>query len=719
MFTFENQFTKIEFEVEADALHIRRIAFFGKTFVCASGDGLRNTYLCRLGVPYMRKLFNRYGGIGEKLRFAESREDYGVGFKTLTVVEEGGGVSVKTVYTLYDNCATLACRKEVTATEDGVVLECVCPLTLKGIMSQSERDGVCSDTDVDRDITAGSADAKSSYCVSESDDLPVFIKAHNGWFSEACFEKVDLAAEGLRAHGRVRRSAKLSIVSNGSQTTHRYLPLGIFEKENFGSLMFELLPTGSWSYEIETGIGTAKPDDLILAVTDKTLGDNGWYKELKKGKTHKTGEVRLTGAADTDGILREITAFRRNVLIHNGKTLDGKVIYNNFMQNAYSNPTEENDKKFISLASEYSADYYVVDAGWHDDGIEANRTQQIGLWQEDKGSYPSGFAATADRVRKNGMKFGLWLELQSIGLYCKAKNILPEDCFFKIDGIRTVGNGRYQLNYADKRVRDYATDIVDGVVQRYSPDYIKIDYNHLQYGTDCAGGSYAEGLARHYEAYLAWFEEIQKKYPNIVFESCASGGMMADGGIARITKVFSISDQESYYNYAPIVANIPLSMLPEQSAVWCMPVRLSKYPATDDEEVIMNVINSLFGVMHLASRFDCITGNRKELLKEGIAYYRALSKFKKNAFPVLPKGYAGFDDEIVYAGLISGKKLYLNVWNIGDRTKKDTVDLMRYKAVDCRVAYPKNVKTEYCFFDGKLTSELLPLSARSFEIDLY
>ena len=44
-------------------------------------------------------------------------------------------------------------------------------------------------------------------------------------------------------------------------------------------------------------------------------------------------------------------------------------------------------------------------------------------------------------------------------------------------GKRIIDHGRYQLDFRNKKVRDFATSIIDRVVGEYGVGYIKMDYN--------------------------------------------------------------------------------------------------------------------------------------------------------------------------------------------------------------------------------------------------
>ncbi len=711
-FKLSNQFADLGFEVKNDRTYINRIAFGGKDYYnFPAGNPL--TYLFFTDGVYPGKNFCKYCKGGEDLLFVKQEVKVTEGKQVLSIEEKNDEVKVKTYFTLFDNSGVITVKKKITnVSERDIDLECINVITLTDVLF------------FDCKKQAGASLEIQSLC--DTSDIPKLWKAHNSWCAEAMFEKTDLAVEGMRKLDRLKRCNKYNVTSNGSQSTCRFLPLGILEKENYGYFMFEITPSGSWSYEIEGGSRDSDDHQITLAVTCKNLYDNGWYKTLAVGETYFTDAVKLIGAPDIDALSEQITIYRRTVRKKFNDQGADYVIYNNFQQNTYDRPNEETDITYMNVAKEFGSDFYVIDAGWHDDCIDYSPTQKIGEWEENVASYPSGVKTTADRVRALGMKFGLWVELQSIGIFCKNKDILPEECFFHVNGKRPVTNRRYQLDFSKPQVTSFAEGIIDKMVTRYSPDYIKIDYNQVTYGNDCADGSLTEGLAKHVRAYNEWFVYIQDKYPNIIFESCASGGMNLDASKGEITNLFSVTDSGAYYTYPYTLSNVCIATLPEQNGVWNMPLRKYTYSIlkentehiTNDEEVIMNAVNSFYAVMHLSSRLQFLSSEHKALVKEGIDYYRSLVEVKKKAIPVYPNGFTNLDDNVIVTGIKTKEKLYLSVYNMYEKPAVISQDLSKYGVKKATLAFPKSATNKYSLKNGVLTVEMNSVSARTFEFDL-
>ncbi|MGN1053255.1 MAG: glycoside hydrolase family 36 protein, partial [Candidatus Scatosoma sp.] len=549
---FENEKASLEFAVGKGQITIRKVCFFGEEYVNFPA-GMQHSYVFIVGQAYRRKIINRYGVGGEILRYKAHRFLQGENKKQLIVEEENERVVVVTTYTLYDGNATLECKKEVrNVSRQPFTLECVSPLTLKGIFLQGEVIRAEESETVEDPTTR----FDTVHAEGENDDLPYLWRMNSSWCSEGNFERLDLAKEGLRTKSWRNRYNKILVHNNGTMTTNRFFPFGMLEKEKFGYFAFELLPTGSWSYEIETGIYDWDSQALMVCLTGKTLGDNGWSKILPCGEIYETETVRVVGASEVETVAENLLGARRIAHRKHMLTPYADVVYNGFMFNNWDCPTEAKDEKNIPVVAERGADYYVIDAGWHDRGEGISPTIEAGEWRENGLRYPGGLQKTIERVRAKGMKFGFWVELQSIGIHCPNKNILPEHCFFHVDGVRTVCNNRWQLDYSQYETRDWATATISRLIARYSPDYIKIDYNQIQTATECKTGSPTEGVCAHSRAYLKWFKEIQDAYPQVLFETCSSGGMLMDANHASLATVFSVSDSNDCYAYPTMLGNL-------------------------------------------------------------------------------------------------------------------------------------------------------------------
>ena len=166
------------------------------------------------------------------------------------------------------------------------------------------------------------------------------------------------------------------------------------------------------------------------------------------------------------------------------------------------------------------------------------------------------------------------------------------------------------------------------MVEDLGAEYIKLDYNQdCAIGTDVDALTPGEGLESAARAYLEWIDSLRERFPGVLFETCSSGGMRMDYETLSHFSIVSTSDQVRYRKYPYIAGNIASSVLPEQAAVWSYPIDswVDGFAATEewvntnvsDEQIIMNMINSFLGRMHLASHLELLSEEKFALVREG------------------------------------------------------------------------------------------------------
>ena len=503
---------------------------------------------------------------------------------------------------------------------------------------------------------------------------------------------------------------KAGTFNTGSWSTKQHLPKGILVNAETGeNIYWHIESNGSWSCEIGDYQAC-----LYLALSGPNQTENQWIHTLKPGETFTSvAAVTAYGSGDYTDMFAYITAYTRHVRRPHIDYERLPIIFNPYMHNAGEYPTEEQTLFDINGTADLDIDYFCIDAGWHD---EEDYWKAIGNWQESKCRFPGGLQTVFDKMRARGVQPGLWLELEMMGYFNPDKTSLSPDCYFMRGGGIVANNGRINLDFRNAKVIDRMDRILDGIVEKYRIGYIKIDYNaDCGAGTEVDAASLGDGLLMHNRAYLAWLERFMDRYPRIIVEGCASGGLRLDPLMQRVHSIFSTSDQTDYALYPYIASNMLSNGTPEQMAVWC-------YPKTDgtEETVIMNVVNTLLGRLHLSGQTARITGAQRELLKEGLAVHRALAEFKKRAVPFFPCGLNRFHSGSACAGLRLGDRGYLAVWNLKKEPCSVRIPLDKLgKNVTATPVYPENFgDVEYAVKENVLTVNFSGEQARFFGLNI-
>ena len=152
----------------------------------------------------------------------------------------------------------------------------------------------------------------------------------------------------------------------------------------------------------------------------------------------------------------------------------------------------------------------------------------------DRRKLPHGLSELAKEIHKRGMKFGLWFEPEMIstdsGLFRKH----PDYVLHTEGRPYTIGRGQLVLDLSRKDVCDYVIKSVSDVLKSTKIDYVKWDMNrHLTDAGSVVFSADQQGeiMHRYVLGLYRIMEEITAEFPDILFESCSSGGGRFDPGM--------------------------------------------------------------------------------------------------------------------------------------------------------------------------------------------
>jgi alpha-galactosidase len=547
--------------------------------------------------------------------------------------------------------------------------------------------------------------------------------AHNTWMGELNWANYTLPDLGLARYTDNFSMKRISISSGGTWSTAEYLPMGCLENTETGAWLFwQIEHHGAWQWEMGLLPEKLPVQDLYLNLSGPNENEHHWWKSLAPGATFVT--VPAAVGATLGGLepaMGALTQYRRRIRRPNRDDERLPVIFNDYMNCLVGDPTTAKELPLIAAAAEVGCEYFVIDAGWYDDGFWWNN---VGDWLPAKGRFPGGLKEVLDEICAKGMLPGLWLELEVMGVANPRAKSLPDAWFFCRHGQRVIDHGRYQLDFRNPEVIQHANSVVDRLVGEYGAAYIKMDYNiNAGVGTETAADSFGDGLLGHQRAYLAWIDAVFARYPDLVIENCSSGGMRMDYALLSRQSIQSSSDVEDYRRYARIAAASPTGVTPEQCAVWSYPLEQG-----DDEEVIFNMVNAILLRVHQSGHMVRISPQRRALVKEGLDVYKSIRADIPHALPFWPLGLPGMQDGWVSLGLCAGSKNYLAVWRLDsvDPTVLLPLPHLRGQPVQVACIYPHKAEgfphRQDCAYQWQPASGILtvtlpqPYYARLFEI---
>jgi len=514
--------------------------------------------------------------------------------------------------------------------------------------------------------------------------------AFNSWMAEAQWHSLRPSECGFVENGRTSWS-EASAASVGTWSTEKYLPMAMVENTRLGVIWFwQIEHCGSWYWEISNSAlrGIFANDVYAYLGGPDDLHSAAW-KSLKPGESYQTIPVAVGcvqgGFSDA---VEALTLYRRAACLKPSKDNSRcSVIFNDYMNCLWGDPTEDKELPLIAAATKAGCEYFVIDAGWYAE-LHEDWSQTIGAWQPSASRWPRGLKFVLDQIRQAGMTPGLWLEPEVAG----AMSLLaqkPDNWFLVRHGKRVFKNSRLLLDFRNPEVRAYLDQVISRLVNDYGVGYIKMDYNvdSLQ-GTELNADSFGQGLLEHNRAHLDWLESILNRYPDLVIENCGSGGGRMDYAMLSRLQIQSMTDQESYLRLPGILVGASAAVLPEQLAIWSYPLAKA-----DADQASFNMVTAMMCRIHQSGRLDAISDSALLQVTNGIRTYRQVIRDHiPQAVPFYPLGMPDVTDHSapVALGMRAPGSTVLGAWRLEGADKVE----LPVEAAKAEILYPVDLGIE-------------------------
>ena len=207
-------------------------------------------------------------------------------------------------------------------------------------------------------------------------------------------------------------------------------------------------------------------------------------------------------------------------------------ILNNNWEATYFDFTEDRLVEIAGKAKECGVELFVLDDGWF--GARRNDRAGLGDWVANPDLLPNGISGLAERIEQLGIKFGLWIEPEMVNKDSDLYRKHP-DWILQTPG-RNTSHGRYQyvLDFSRKEIVDHIYEMIAKLLSEAKISYIKWDMNRSI--TECYSVAYpADRQGEIFHRYILGvydlYERLTAEFPEVLFESCASGGGRFDPGM--------------------------------------------------------------------------------------------------------------------------------------------------------------------------------------------
>ncbi len=374
---------------------------------------------------------------------------------------------------------------------------------------------------------------------------------NDAWGNEGLFKWTNLTPDGKTIDGRFNRD----------RFRH---PLLFIKNNATGKIWFTQIGySGGYRFNVDYH---ARPDKCTTHLSFKAeiTGYKPIYvippKSTFKSPVAHMGLVQ----GDLDCAINEMHShIRKSVL--NMPEADGKEALINCGMGAEHDMSVEESKSFINQFAQMGGEIFTIDAGWE---CPPDKQTEWGHYNgrniPDKDRYPDGIKVLCDYAHSKGLKFGLWVDIENVGEKCEINTKHPEWRSVNVYGERT---SKF-LDMSIPEVAQWAEAELARIIEEYELDLLRVDHNvdfTEYFGIRDTGYGINECVClKHNEAVYKMYENLKKKYPDVIFENCAGGGGRTDLGMMRNFNHSWVSDWQKMPRSIAITNGMTMALPPER-----------------------------------------------------------------------------------------------------------------------------------------------------------
>lgn len=336
---------------------------------------------------------------------------------------------------------------------------------------------------------------------------------------------------------------------------------------------------------------------------------------LAEGETLWTPSLYASySARGLNGMSQQFHRFLREKIIHFPHNKP-RPVHLNTWEGIYFNHDPHYIMQMADEAAALGVERFIIDDGWfkgrHDDWAA------LGDWYLDTQKYPEGLTPVIDHIKALGMEFGIWVEPEMINPDSDLFRQHP-DWLLALPGYRPIpGRHQFVLNLNIPQAFDYLLDRLTWLLGEHDVDYVKWDMNRELVQPAHHGRAAAD--AQTHQVYRL-LDTLAARFPDVEFESCASGGGRIDYEVLKRCHRFWASDNNDALERNTIQRGMSYFFPPEVMGAHIGNQRC--HATFRQHSIAFRGLTALFG--HMGLELDPVSADEHE--RVGYRHYAALYK---------------------------------------------------------------------------------------------
>ena len=261
------------------------------------------------------------------------------------------------------------------------------------------------------------------------------------------------------------------------------------------------------------------------------INDEDFSYRLNENEEFILPEALLIYSESLDELTHTSHDLIRNHLLNkNHKEIKSRILLNSW-EACFMDFDNEKILKYIDEAKKINVGLFVLDDGWFSN--RNDDSSSLGDWWINENKVH--LKEIIDKCHSNDIKFGIWFEPEMINPDSKLFREHPDYIIGDLKNYDlTLSRHQFVLDFSRDDVIDNIFDQMCQILDNFDVDYIKWDHNRSifdayssKYGYKESGKFYHDNIKGVYKL----LDKLQNRYPQILFEGCASGGGRFDLGM--------------------------------------------------------------------------------------------------------------------------------------------------------------------------------------------
>ena len=378
---------------------------------------------------------------------------------------------------------------------------------------------------------------------------------------------------------------------------------------------------------------------LVMGLSDEMFS---W--KLEPGETFDTPEAVLSYSANGFSALswNLHRLIRSHICRSAYRDTKRPVLINNW-EATYFDFNEEKILNIAKKAKEAGVELFVLDDGWF--GARNDDYRGLGDWYVNLEKLPSGISGLSRKVEELGLKFGLWVELEMVNKDSDLYRAHPDWIISAPERFESHARHQFVLDFSKKEVVDYIYEMVAKVIRESSISYIKWDMNRYMtepYSKGTEPSQQGKVMHKYILGVYDLYTRLTTEFPEILFESCASGGARFDPAMLYFAPQTWTSDDTdasertkiqygTSYVYPIVSMGSHVSAVPNHQLYRTTPIETRAnvaYFGTFGYELDLNLLSD--AEMASVKKQIAFMKEYRELIQVDGDFYRLLNPFEGN-----------------------------------------------------------------------------------------